>query len=75
MTCFSEPSDSSDLVLVAEGEKFYVHWAVVAWQCNRLLSHLEKTEATEVELLDQRADDLRRFLQLLYPFYSKHING
>ncbi|XP_076458403.1 uncharacterized protein LOC143292103 [Babylonia areolata] len=71
--CFSEPREGCDLVLVAEGQRFHVHSAVVAWQCSHLLQHLRDTGSGEVELPDRRAADVLCLLRLLYPFCRQPV--
>ncbi|KAL8559151.1 hypothetical protein ACOMHN_046199 [Nucella lapillus] len=70
---FSEPREGCDLVLLAEGERFHVHSAVVAWQCSALLQHVRQTGSMEVVLQQQRAADVLCLLRLLYPTHSQPI--
>ena len=73
--CFSEPCEGSDLVLIAEGERFHVHSSVVAWQCHVLHVHLRQTGSREVVLPNKSVDDVLSLLYVLYPFHRPTITG
>ena len=73
--CFSEPCEGSDLVLIAEGERFHVHSSVVAWQCHVLHVHLRQTGSREVVLPNKSVDDVLSLLYVLYPFPRPTITG
>jgi len=71
---FTEPWNSSDAVIIVEGERLHVHKSILS-MCSpvfktMLLSDFKEGSTSEIRLVGKRKDNIKEMLRTMYPFPS-----
>ena len=74
---FSEPWEQSDVVLLVEGQKIYVHRLMLS-MCSPVFSRMfsaefKEKDADEILLPGKKAAEIREMLLVIYPSFCKRV--